>query len=128
MRLLVVDDSAVTRAMIKRTVAAAGLPVAEVDEASDGQAAIRSLAMRGADVLITDLNMPGMGGVDLVRAVRADPVLAAIAVVVVSTDGSPARRAMLSSLGVAGYLAKPFRPEDLRRVLSGVIAGLGGAA
>ena len=127
MRLLVVDDSAVTRAMIKRTVAAAGLPVAEVDEASDGQA-VRSLAMRGADVLITDLNMPGMGGVDLVRAVRADPVLAAIAVVVVSTDGSPARRAMLSSLGVAGYLAKPFRPEDLRRVLSGVIAGLGGAA
>lgn len=128
MRLLVVDDSAVTRAMIKRTVAAAGLPVAEVDEASDGQAAIRSLAMRGADVLITDLNMPGMGGVDLVRAVRADPVLASIAVVVVSTDGSPARRAMLSSLGVAGYLAKPFRPEDLRQILSGVIAGLDGAA
>ena len=51
----------------------------------------------------------------LVRAVRSDRMLAHIPVLVVSTDGSPARRAMLSSLGVAGYLAKPFRPEDLRR-------------
>lgn len=121
MRLLVVDDSAVTREMIKRTIAAAGLPVAAIDEAGDGHAAIRSLAQHGADVLITDLNMPGMGGVDLVRAVRADPVLRRIAIVVVSTDGSAARRSMLAELGVAGYLAKPFRPEQLRVLLTGVI-------
>ena len=120
MRLLVVDDSAVTRAMIKRTVAAAGLPVAEVDEASDGQAAIRSLAMRGADVLITDLNMPGMGGVDLVRAVRAEPDHGLVLEVAKELlDVGAVQR--LDHFGVE-------RPEDLRRVLSGVIAGLGGAA
>lgn len=124
MRLLVVDDSAVTREMIRRTITATGLPIAAIDEAADGRAAIHSLARHGADVLITDLNMPGMGGVELVRAVRADPVLAKITVVVVSTDGSHARRAMMAELGVAGYLAKPFRPEHLRGLLVDVAARL----
>lgn len=124
MRVLVVDDSAVTREMIRRTINAAGLPVSAIDEAGDGRAAIHALARQGADVLITDLNMPGMGGVELVRAVRADPVLSQITVLVVSTDGSHARRTMMAELGVAGYLSKPFRPEQLRELLAGVAATL----
>ena len=121
MRVLVVDDSAVTRELICRTIAASGLPVTAVHEADDGRAAIRALATHGADVVITDLNMPGMGGVDLVRAVRNDPVLANIVVVVVSTDASAARRKMMADLGVSGYLSKPFRPEQLRVLLAGLV-------
>jgi two-component system chemotaxis response regulator CheY len=77
MKVLVVDDSAVTRGIIRRTISASGLAVSAVAEAEDGRSAIRALATDGADLLITDLNMPGMGGVELVRAVRNDPVLAA---------------------------------------------------
>ena len=123
MIVLVVDDSAVTRALIKRTISLSGLPVHEILEAGDGAEAIQVLAARGADVLITDINMPGMNGVELVRAVRADRVLAQIPVLVVSTDGSHARRQVMEGLGVTGYLSKPFRPEDLRAQLAGVVGG-----
>jgi two-component system chemotaxis response regulator CheY len=122
MRVLVVDDSAVTRELIRRTIGISGLPITEVMEAADGAAAIQLLADRGADVLITDINMPNMGGVELVRAVRGDRLLAKIPVLVVSTDGSAARRDVMSSLGVTGYLPKPFRPEDLRRHLAPLVA------
>jgi two-component system, chemotaxis family, chemotaxis protein CheY len=123
MKILVVDDSSVVREMIRRTIAASGLAVSAVREAGDGRAAIRSLAEHGADLLITDINMPGMGGVELVRAVRQDRELAALPVLVVSTDGSPARRQMMTDLGVVGYLSKPFRPEELHRHLRGLCGG-----
>lgn len=123
MRVLVVDDSAVTRQLIRRTIGLSGLTVSEVMEACDGADAIQVLATRGADVLITDINMPRMGGVELVRAVRSDRMLAHIPVLVVSTDGSTARREVMAGLGVTGYLSKPFRPEDLRRHLAGVVTG-----
>ncbi len=121
MRVLVVDDSAVTRQLIRRTIGLSGLDISEVLEACDGADAIRVLAAHGADVLITDINMPGMGGVELVQAVRGDRVLAKIPVLVVSTDGSTARRDVMAGLGISGYLSKPFRPEDLRRHLAGVV-------
>ncbi|MCE9574675.1 MAG: response regulator [Deltaproteobacteria bacterium] len=123
MIVLVVDDSAVTRSLIRRTINLSGLPVDEILEASDGAEAIQVLASRGADILITDINMPGMSGVDLVRAVRGDPQLRSIPVLVVSTDGSHARRQVMEGLGVTGYLSKPFRPEDLRAQLAGVVRG-----
>ncbi len=121
MRVLVVDDSAVTRQLIRRTIGLSGLDITEVLEAFDGADAIRVLAEHGADVLITDINMPRMGGVELVRAVRSDKLLGHIPVLVVSTDGSAARRDVMAGLGVTGYLSKPFRPEDLRRHLAGVV-------
>ena len=121
MKVLVVDDSAVTRQLIRRTIGLSGLPFGQVLEACDGAEAVQVLAREGADVIITDINMPRMSGVELVRAVRGDRVLAGIAVLVVSTDGSAARRGEMAELGVTGYLSKPFRPEDLRRCLAGVI-------
>lgn len=121
MKVLVVDDSAVTRGIIRRTISASGLAVSAVAEAEDGRSSIRALATDGADLLITDLNMPGMGGVELVRAVRNDPVLANITVLVVSTDASAARRKMMADLGVSGYLPKPFRPEALRALIDGLL-------
>ncbi len=123
MIVLVVDDSAVTRALIRRTINLSGLPVDEILEAGDGREAIVLLATRSVDVLITDINMPGMSGDELVRAVRADRELAAIPVLVVSTDGSHARRQVMEGLGVTGYLSKPFRPEDLRTQLAGLVRG-----
>lgn len=121
MKVLIVDDSAVTRQLIRRTIGLSGLPVGEVFEAGDGAEAVQVLAREGADVIITDINMPRMSGVELVRAVRGDRVLANIAVLVVSTDGSAARRGEMAGLGVTGYLSKPFRPEELRKCLAGVI-------
>ena len=113
MRLLVVDDSAVTRAMIKRTVAAAGLPVVAVDEASDGQAAIRALALRGADLLITDLNMPNMDGIELIRHVRQLPAFKYLPIIMLTTESQDAKKQAGKAAGASGWIVKPFRGEQL---------------
>ena len=116
MRLLVVDDSAVTRAMIKRTVAAAGLPVVAVDEASDGQAAIRALALRGADLLITDLNMPGMNGIEFIREVRKLPNYRFMPILFLTTESQQSKKLEAKAAGATGWIVKPFKPDQLLAV------------
>ena len=121
MRLLVVDDSAVTRAMIKRTVAAAGLPVFAVDEASDGQAAIRALALRGADLLITDLNMPGMNGIELIKQVRTLPAYKFLPILFLTTESQQSRKAEAKAAGASGWIVKPATADDLLNTIKLVI-------
>lgn len=115
--LLVVDDSAMMRLMIKRTVAVSGLP-ATVFEAANGSEALTVLGRERVDALFTDLNMPGMTGIELLRALAADPAYRALVRVIISTDGSDARREETRALGVTHYLGKPVRPEEMRDVLT----------
>jgi two-component system chemotaxis response regulator CheY len=123
LRILLVDDSKVTRMMITRTLAMAGLPVASLVEADNGQAALERMRAAPVDLVLADINMPVMGGVELITAMRADPHLAAIPVVVISTEGSTTRRAELHALGVRAYLRKPFTPESVRDTLRKVLGG-----
>ena len=116
LNILVVDDSAVMRAMIARVLRVSGLPVAGVREAGDGAAALAALAAEPADLVLLDVNMPVMDGEETLRRLRADPATARLPVLVVSTEGSEARRAVLAGLG-AHFIRKPFRPEELRAVV-----------
>jgi two-component system chemotaxis response regulator CheY len=116
---LIVDDSSVMRRMVRRTMELSEVPLGQVHEANNGREALDLLATTAVDVLFTDINMPVMNGPDLLRALVKQPE-AVRARVVISTDGSEARKAEVHGLNVDWYLEKPLRPEVMRDVLSKV--------
>lgn len=118
--LLVVDDSAMMRAMIKRVAQLTDVPIAAVLEAANGLEALKLLEAHTVDVIFTDINMPEMTGTELLREVVKHPEWNRIIRVIVSTDGSEARRAEVAGLNAHAYVEKPFRPEVMRDVLAQV--------
>ena len=121
LNILVVDDSTMMRAMIRRAIMMSGVEIGEVYEAPDGQAALAQLETRKIDALFTDINMPVMSGTELLRVVAARG-WTHIVRVIVSTDGSAARREEVRDLDVRLYVDKPFAPEVIRDVLSELCA------
>lgn len=119
--ILLVDDSDTIREAMVRAFAMAKLPMQEILSASNGAEALGILKKRWVDMVLTDLNMPTMGGEELVIAMKTDSELSDIPVAVVSSDGSKARTERLQRLGVAGYLRKPCRPEAIRDLLHAVL-------
>lgn len=115
--ILIVDDSATIRSMVKRTVAIIGLDVGELYEASNGIEALAQLADHDIAVLFVDINMPTMNGIQLLTRMKENERLKDIPIVIASTEGSQTRIDQLRALGVAGYVRKPFQPEQLRDVL-----------
>jgi two-component system chemotaxis response regulator CheY len=120
-RVLIVDDSPVMRAFIRRIVLLCGIEAAEFLEASDGIEALAVLRREWVDVILTDINMPGMDGEQLLRCLEADNLLKSVPVLVVSTDGTESRVHQMLSLGARGYVKKPFMPETLREELERVL-------
>ena len=120
-RVLIVDDSPVMRAFIRRIIVLSGIEGAEFLEAADGREALNLLRSQWVDVVLTDINMPLMDGEQLVRCLEADDVLKSVPVVVVSTDGTESRMHQMLSLGARGYVKKPFMPETLRQELERVL-------
>ena len=111
--ILVVDDSAVMRAMITRVVRMCGVPLGEIFEAANGAEGLRVVAECWVDLVLLDVNMPVMNGEEMLRRLRAEPETASLPVIVVSTESSETRVHALEELGVA-FVHKPFAPEDLR--------------
>lgn len=122
LNILIVDDSATMRAMIKRAVRLSGADVASTLEAANGREALGLLESLPIDAVFTDLNMPVMSGTELLREMAARG-WSHILRVVVSTDGSVARRDEVRDLGVRFYVDKPFAPEVIRDVLSELSTG-----
>ena len=119
--ILVVDDSAVTRAAIKRIIGMVeGLGNVEVLEADSGSAALEEMDNHHVDLVLSDLNMPEMTGVEMVRQMKSSDQKKSTPVVVISTNPDSIRADELVSEGIAGYLHKPFTPEDIRKVLMNV--------
>ena len=118
LNILIVDDSAMMRMMIKRVTGLCGVPIGEVFEAANGREAIAVLETQPVDALFTDINMPVMTGTELLRTIEQDGRWPALLRVIISTDGSAARRAEADELHVRLYVEKPFRPEVMRDVLS----------
>jgi len=122
-RVLIVDDSPVMRALIRRVIVLSGLEGAAFLEASDGREALDVLRAQSVDVVLTDINMPSMDGEQLVRCLHADAALKSVPIIVVSTDGTESRMRQMLSLGARGYVKKPFMPETLRQELERVLGG-----
>ena len=115
--ILIVDDSATIRSMVKRTIRMIGLDVGEIYEASNGIEALAHLLEHEVAVLLVDINMPTMNGIQLLTRMKENAKLRDIPIVVASTEGSQKRIEQLTELGMAGYIRKPFQPEQLRDVL-----------
>ncbi len=113
-RVLVADDSRAVREAMALLLERAGY---QVDHAGTGLSAWRMLGRARYDALVTDLEMPEMGGVELIERVRADPLLASLPVVIISSRATDAARARARALGVASVLAKPVSSEALLAAL-----------
>jgi len=99
----------------------AGIDVHYLLEAPNGKAALEILAEVSVDVILADLHMPEMTGVELTRAVLSNPQTKGIPVVIVSAEPNAERIASLKKEGIRGYLKKPFTPEMMREVFNDVM-------
>ena len=120
--VLIADDSAIVRSMVRKSLTMAGLDLGEVLEAANGREALEQLRRTWVDVVFADINMPEMTGLELVQAMKNDEVLAATPVVIVSSERSQARIDALKQSGAAAYVKKPFRPEHFRGVVESLLA------
>jgi len=116
-RLLIVDDSSTMRLFLRKVLKLTGLELERVDEAADGAAALACLRSAPYDLVLADLNMPGMDGRALVKAVAADPDLKHVPVVVVSSEGDQKVLESLIANGAREVLRKPCEPVLLRKVI-----------
>ena len=112
--MLVVDDSPVTRKMVRRAIGLCGLEIGQIWEAGDGAEALSRLAEHRVDLVLADINMPVMNGMELVERMSADADLSKVPVIIVATPISEQRIERLLDIGARAYLAKPFRPEALK--------------
>ena len=119
-RELVVDDSAQIRRMVRVTVERRGI---RVIEAEDGLVAWRLMAEERPDVVILDVMMPGPTGLELCRAIRADPALSGVPVVILTADGLEATEADARAAGASAFVTKPFLPSTLRALVESLVDG-----
>ncbi len=112
LRVLVVDDSAVMRQLIRRTLVLTGLSLEHVEEACDGAVAWGALGRSRYDLALVDINMPVMDGEELIDRIRCDSRVKDLPVLVVSTESGETRLARLTPK-VEGFVHKPFTPEAL---------------
>ena len=119
--ILVADDSETMRAVVKKAVEMAGVPVGEFHEAVNGKEALEILAEQWIDVILSDINMPEMGGMDLLKEINANEDFKRIPLIFVTTESSDARMDEAKKLGVAGYIKKPFVPETIKKILYEVL-------
>ncbi|MCB9849229.1 MAG: response regulator [Phycisphaerales bacterium] len=115
--VLIVDDSATIRRMVRRTMDMAGLDYAEIYEAGNGIEALAQLAKHEVAVMVVDINMPTMNGVQLLQRMKANRDLKHLPIVIASTEGSQTRIDQLVEYGACAYVRKPFQPEQLRDAL-----------
>jgi two-component system, chemotaxis family, chemotaxis protein CheY len=116
--ILIVDDSAVARAMIRRTIKLSELPTGALYEADNGQSGLELLANHSVDLVLADLHMPKMGGAEMTTRIMADERTRAIPVVIISAEPDCDQIDELKHGGIKGYLRKPFTPEDLCHLLT----------
>ena len=117
--LLVVDDSATMRKIITRTIRKAGLSVAdEILEAGDGNEALDRLHDNSVDIVLCDINMPGMDGLEFVKKAREVPANANTKIIMISTESADDLIANVKADGANGYVTKPFTPETIQKELS----------
>jgi len=111
-KILVTEDSPTMRAMIAATIEAMG--DYQILEAPNGFEALRLLPREKIDLVITDINMPDINGLELVNFVKKNQMYRQIPLIIVSTEGSARDREKGLSLGADAYLVKPFDPQDLQ--------------
>lgn len=113
-KIMTVDDSSTVRSVLNVTLSGAGY---QVIEAHDGQDAVEKLAQEKIDLLVTDLNMPNMGGVELIKLVRQQPGRRFMPIIMLTSEAQKEMKVAGKQAGASGWVTKPFRPEQLLSVI-----------
>jgi two-component system chemotaxis response regulator CheY len=121
LNILIVDDSALTRKAIGRILGMIDLDAGELFEAENGTEALKVLDEKNIDLVLADLNMPEMGGIEMIYHMRGNEATRNIPVVIVSTESSTTVIEGLLADGAKDYLHKPFTPEDFREVITRIL-------
>jgi two-component system chemotaxis response regulator CheY len=118
LNILIVDDSSLTRKAIRRIIDMLDLDIGQIFEAENGMKALKVLDETNIDLVLADLNMPEMGGIEMIYHMRGNEATKDIPVVVVSTESSTTRIEGLLANGAKAYLHKPFTPEEVKEVIT----------
>jgi two-component system, chemotaxis family, chemotaxis protein CheY len=125
-RFLVVDDFAPMREIVRKVLEELGYQ--HIEQAGDGAAALQMLRSMPFDLLITDWTVPNMPGIELLKAVRSDPALARLPVLMVTGEVKRQQIVAATQAGVNGYVIKPFTPEALAAKVNKILYGVSSAA
>jgi two-component system, chemotaxis family, chemotaxis protein CheY len=119
--VLIVDDSAAIRKILQRVLVQADVALGTVHEASDGLEALEKLKDKSVGLILSDINMPNMDGLELLGKVRAQESLSAVPIIMITTEGSQNKVLQALQLGANGYVRKPFTAEQIKEKLAGLI-------
>ncbi|MBN2644277.1 MAG: response regulator [Desulfuromonadaceae bacterium] len=119
--VLVVDDSSTMRKIVSRSLRQAGLDFDEILEAGDGQEALTLLEGKKVDIILSDINMPNMDGIEFLRQKKEIAAIKDIPVVMITTEGGADIIGEAKSLGAVGNVKKPFTPDQINEVIGGVL-------
>ncbi len=123
LRVLIVDDSSVMRKIVQRSLRQAGIEVGEVLEASNGAEALAEVQKSAFDLILSDINMPAMDGLEFLRNLSNIESAKGVPVVMITTEGSEARVVEALSVGARGYIRKPFTPEQVKERIAPLVGG-----
>ena len=116
--ILIVDDSQTMRKVIRKAVVLSGFQMGECWEAGEGQEALVLLQSQSVDLILTDFNMPGMNGLEMIRELKKDGKKGRIPVVLITTQSNDWVVQEGKALGIEGFIQKPFHPETIRDLLN----------
>jgi len=114
-KTLIVDDSSVMRKIVHRALRQAGIALSEVMEAANGSEALDILRHQPVDLVLSDINMPVMDGLEFVRQLRAESSMCSVPVLMITTEGSESHVMEAIACGARGFVRKPFTPEQMKR-------------
>jgi len=119
--VLIVDDSQTMRKVIQKSVALSGFEMGDCLEAGNGREALEILRSRWVDLILADINMPVMNGLEMLRELNQDEIYRSIPVILITTESIEKWRDEAQALGIKGYIQKPFHPEAVRNVLTRIM-------
>jgi two-component system chemotaxis response regulator CheY len=119
--VLVVDDSAAIRKILQRVLRQTGMAIRTIHEAGDGQEALDLLNSHRVQLVLTDINMPKMDGLQLLAAMKASDRWRDVPVVMITTEGGEIKVGEAVKLGAAGYVRKPFTADQIKEKLAGIL-------
>src|SRR5579863_294614 len=117
MNVLITDDSAAVRKILRRLIEQTQLPFGNIYEASDGLEALRCVRFKSVDLILSDINMPNMDGLELLRRLKRNAEWSHIPVIMITTEGGQTRVVSALQLGASGYIRKPFNAEHVQEKL-----------
>jgi two-component system, chemotaxis family, chemotaxis protein CheY len=119
--VLIVDDSAAIRKILHRVLVQAEVSLGKVLEASDGLEALDKLKTDKVGLILSDINMPNMDGIELLSKLKEDASFKSVPILMVTTEGSQAKVMQALELGASGYVRKPFTAEQIKEKLAGIL-------